>query len=276
MTYSHARRFSETGMKKIRMPHRRHGAFPRPLRANRRERRSADIRERLYRAALRIFAERGYMETTVEDITEAADVGKGTFFNYFPTKEHVLAKYGEERLATVERALQKARAGDGPVLSVLKELAVDLAVQSSQSEKLLRSIFAAHLSCTPIRAEFQKRLQRGRRLMGEIFALAQERGEIRRELSAAELGRLMHIIFMGVTIAWSLNPDSVLRKTTEDVWELLSPNLRTARTRTAQRGHRRAVAQKKRIRGGILSPARVSPGIAGLHPNADREEEEFP
>jgi len=215
---------------------------PLPPRPSRRERRSADIRERLYRAALQIFAERGYMETTVEDITEAADVGKGTFFNYFPTKEHVLAKYGEERVAAVERALEKARAGGSPVLSVFKELAVNLAGQSSQSQKLLRSIFAAHLSCAPIRAEFRKRVQRARRMMGEIFALGQKRGEIRRDLSPAELGRLMHIIFMGVTVAWSLNPDSVLRKTTEDVWELLSPNLRTANTRSAQKSRRRAVA----------------------------------
>src|SRR5271169_2514845 len=99
--------------------------------ANRRERRSAEIRARLYRAALRIFAERGYLETTVADITDAADLGKGTFFNYFPTKEHVLAAYGEERVATIDRALQKARASDGPVLPVLKQLVMDLAGQSS-------------------------------------------------------------------------------------------------------------------------------------------------
>ncbi|MGA8221079.1 MAG: TetR family transcriptional regulator [Candidatus Acidiferrales bacterium] len=224
------------------MPAARRNTLSRPPRANRRERRSAEIRERLYLAALRIFAERGYLETTVEDITEAADVGKGTFFNYFPTKEHVLAKYGEERLATIDCALQKARSGNGPVIDVLKELAVNLAGQSSQSPALLRSIFAAHLSSTSIRAEFQKRLRRGRRLMGEMFALAQERGEVRHDLSAAELGRLMHIIFMGATIAWALNPDSVLRKTTEEIWELLGPNLRTATTRSKPKSRRRAAA----------------------------------
>jgi AcrR family transcriptional regulator len=225
-----------------RLPAAGRNMLSRPPRANRRERRSAEIRKRLYRAALGIFAERGYLETTVEDITEAADVGKGTFFNYFRTKEHVLARYGEERLATIDRAVQKARASDGPVLDVFKELAVNLASQSSQSPALLRSIFMAHLSCTPMRAEFQRRLRRGRRLMGELFALAQERDEIRRDLSAAELGRLTHIIFMGVTIAWALNPDSVLRKTTEEIWELLGPSLRTATTRSKQKGRRRAAA----------------------------------
>src|ERR1700683_3013895 len=121
-------------------------------RVNRRERRLIQTRERIYRAALEIFARRGYLDTTVEDITEAADVGKGTFFNYFPTKEHVLATYGDERLAAVERALKKACAPNQSVRPVLRELATDLAGQSSESPDLLRSIFAGHLSCAPVRA----------------------------------------------------------------------------------------------------------------------------
>src|SRR6202162_4340202 len=112
--------------------------------SNHRERRRIETRERICRAALRIFAQRGYLDTTVEDITEAADVGKGTFFNYFPAKEHVLATYGEERVATIERALEKAKSVKGPVLPILEELITNLAGQSSQSPELLRSIFAAH------------------------------------------------------------------------------------------------------------------------------------
>ncbi len=210
---------------------RRAAAFPQP---NRRERRRVETRERIYRAALHIFAERGYLETTVEDITEAADVGKGTFFNYFPTKEHVLATYGEQRVAAIERALKKAHSANHSVLAVLKELATDLAGQSSQSPDLLRSIFAAHLSCAPVRAELQSRLQRGRRLLADIFVVGQERGEIRRDRSAADLARLTHLILMGVTIAWALNPDSLLRKSAEEVWELFFPSLSADVTRKAK------------------------------------------
>ena|ERR1035437_5353917 len=82
----------------------RHREHPRE---GRRERHRAETRERLFRAALKIFAERGYLQTTVEDITNAADVGKGTFFNYFPTKEHVLATLGSERIAAIERSEER-------------------------------------------------------------------------------------------------------------------------------------------------------------------------
>ncbi|MGH9688459.1 MAG: TetR/AcrR family transcriptional regulator [Candidatus Acidiferrales bacterium] len=191
--------------------------------ANRRERRRTETRERLFRAALDLFARRGYLETTVEDITEAADVGKGTFFNYFPTKEHVLATFGAQRIAEIERGL--VRAEKGPVLPVLQHLAADLAGQAKESPALLRAIYAAHASCEPVRAELQKRLKIGRRLLSRIFNLAQNRGEIRSDIPAAELARLTQLILLGVAVGWALSPDSSLRGTAEDVWALLSPNL---------------------------------------------------
>jgi AcrR family transcriptional regulator len=192
-------------------------------RTGRRERRRTEIRERLFRSALRLFAERGFMETTVEDITEAADVGKGTFFNYFRTKEHVLATFGAERLASIERALERAKSG--PVMRVLQELAVDLISHKTENAALLRAIYAAHASCAPVRAELHKRLQIGRRLLAEIFAIAQRRGEVRRDMSPAEMARLVQIVLLGVTLAWALHPDSSLRGTAQQAWDLFLPSL---------------------------------------------------
>lgn len=52
-----------------------------------RERKKALTRQRLQEQALRLFTERGYEATTVEQIAAAAGVSHMTFFRYFPTKE---------------------------------------------------------------------------------------------------------------------------------------------------------------------------------------------
>jgi AcrR family transcriptional regulator len=211
-------------------------------RGNRRERHRTETRDRLYRAALALFAERGFLETTVEDITEAADVGKGTFFNYFPTKEHILAEFGGQRTAAVERALQQARATKGPVLDVFRELVGDAVGQADKSAALLRAIFAAHASCTSVRDELVKRVHIGRRILAQIFVLAQQRGEIRRDIPATDLARMTQRIFMGVTMSWAIKPESTLRKTSEEVWGLIQPCLVPVETRTVRKRSRRSRA----------------------------------
>lgn len=207
-------------------------------RSDRRERRRLETRERLYRAALELFGERGFLETTVEDITEAADVGKGTFFNYFPTKEHVLAAYGGERIAAVERALEKARATSGSVLEVLGELATDSAGQSHENPAVLRAIYAAHASCAPVRAELQKRMRISRKILAEIISLAQKRGEIRSDAEPMELARLIQTLVIGFTMAWALNPETHFQSAARKTWELISPSLRAETIRSGTKRKR--------------------------------------
>ena len=55
-----------------------------------RERKKIKLRRSVQREALRLFAEQGYDETTVEQIADAADISTTTFYRYFPTKEDVV------------------------------------------------------------------------------------------------------------------------------------------------------------------------------------------
>jgi AcrR family transcriptional regulator len=53
-------------------------------------RRKQKTQEILLQVALGLFSEKGIHWTKIEDITERADIGKGTFYKYFPTKEALI------------------------------------------------------------------------------------------------------------------------------------------------------------------------------------------
>jgi AcrR family transcriptional regulator len=74
-----------------------------------RERKKLATRRSLRRIALDLVAERGFVNVTVEDIAEAADVSPRTFFNYFPSKEAALFGADPERVAALrERIVHEA------------------------------------------------------------------------------------------------------------------------------------------------------------------------
>jgi AcrR family transcriptional regulator len=55
-----------------------------------RERKKLQTRQHIAEVAMRLFAEHGFEEVTVDQIAAAADVAKKTVFNYFPTKEDLV------------------------------------------------------------------------------------------------------------------------------------------------------------------------------------------
>src|ERR1700687_2933741 len=149
MTYSHIR--SPVKMKSERHASKKSSTRASAPASDRRQRRSADIRERLFRAALKLFAEKGFAETTVEDITNAADVGKGTFFNYFPSKEHLLSAFGEIQIAKLEAAANAARQSTIPMQSFLHALAFRMIEEPARNPALMRVVLQANLASEPVR-----------------------------------------------------------------------------------------------------------------------------
>ncbi|HEV8664041.1 MAG TPA: TetR family transcriptional regulator [Candidatus Methylomirabilis sp.] len=192
----------------------------RPLPLSRRARRRAETRARILRAALGLFARQGFFATTVEQITEAADVGKGTFFNYFPSKEHVLAGFGEMQLRRLRTALGASPHDAEPAREAFRRLLYALAEEPGRSPALVRSLLVANLSSEPVRQLMRRNLERGRRLLAQRVATGQRRGEIRRDRDPAELARLFQQTFFGAILLWALHPPSRLAGWLEPTFEL--------------------------------------------------------
>jgi AcrR family transcriptional regulator len=181
----------------------------------RRERRAAETRLRLFRCALQLFAQHGFPNVTVEDITEAADVGKGTFFNYFESKDHVLGVMAEIQLGKVREALHQARAGKRSIRAVLSQLFGRAGEEPGRSPELGRALLSSFLASDRIRELLDRKMTEGRRMAAEIVELGQQRGEIDPKLKKDQVALHFQQTFLGTLLLWSLRGEPKLQKATE-------------------------------------------------------------
>jgi AcrR family transcriptional regulator len=77
-----------------------------------RARKRQQTRERLTRAAMALFLERGFDATTLDDIAAAADVSRRSFFHYFASKEDVVFAWQEEIITALIAAVAARPAGE--------------------------------------------------------------------------------------------------------------------------------------------------------------------
>jgi len=180
----------------------------------RRERKAAQTRLKLFRCALQLFAERGFPNVTVEDITEAADVGKGTFFNYFTSKDHVLSVMAEIQLGKVRAALQAAEEGKRPIRLVVHDLFAKVSEEPGRSPELARALLTAFLSSS-IKELLGQNMSEGRRMAGRIFELGRQRGEIDPKLKTEHLALHLQQSFLGTMLLWSLGSEQKLHTAVE-------------------------------------------------------------
>src|ERR1700751_4389957 len=189
--------------------------------SSRRERRSMEVRERLFRSALDLFARKGFAETTVGDITNAADVGKGTFFNYFPSKEHILMAFGEMQLARLESVIREAEQSGRPMREVMRTLVMRMTEEPVRNPAIVRALLQANLSSVPVRGEMLRIHDRNRALLGKLIRHGQERSEIRTDLPAEEIAQVWRQTIFGTLLFWSLAGDASLTERIEQSMNVL-------------------------------------------------------
>jgi len=115
-----------------------------------RERKKAKTRAAIREHALRLFRERGYSATTVEQIAAAAEVSPATFFRYFPTKEDVVLQ-DDLDVITLE-ALEAQPAELGPIAAMRAATKSMLAILSPEDLARLGETVELSMSVPEVRA----------------------------------------------------------------------------------------------------------------------------
>jgi AcrR family transcriptional regulator len=202
--------------------------------------------DRLLAAAQEVMAERGLENSRVQDITERADVGKGTFFSYFPTKEHVLPVLIERFGDMLNQALTRARNGES-VAGILHDLRRQSPVVAGRKDATyFGSCFGAVWSNEDVRDLSGEGLEVNRCHLERLLAIGQQRREIRRDIGPKDLSRMMQELFLGACLLSWMHRHDVLPHEMESTMSLFQFLIEA--DPAAPSGHRRR-APKHELKG---------------------------
>ena len=149
-----------------------------------------------------LFRDRGFQNTTVEDITNSADVGKGTFFNYFASKDHILSVLAEVQTAKYDKAA--VLASEGTTREALQWLYQALPAEAGSSPRMVRSLFTVFLNSESVRGFLVPTLANARLKLVAIFREAELRGEIPQKSDWYGLALRFQQCLFGSMLLWTL------------------------------------------------------------------------
>ena len=107
--------------------------------ASRRERRVREVHDRIVSAATQLFATHGVESVKVDEICHAADIAQKTFFNHFPTKQHLMREIAEGFLHDLLALLDAARGEGGTTAQQIERFFARVATEVEHGGPMQRS-----------------------------------------------------------------------------------------------------------------------------------------
>jgi AcrR family transcriptional regulator len=171
----------------------------------RRERKKFAARTRVLSTAIELFSKHGIDSVTIDQIAAAADVGKGTIYNYFATKEDIVVAF----MADLERRLADSVAaftpGEQPVDHVLAEYVL-LHFRLKEPYHAFVRVFLAQMftrtaNLFPYLVEMQKYTDPPLQV---LFESLRRRDLLRPDIDLPALIQSFKTMHLGLTALWAI------------------------------------------------------------------------
>jgi len=178
------------------------------------EAKTIDVKEAIIRESIRLFLANGYRGTSVKEITEAADIGRGTLYWYFKSKDEILVSIFERfEQEFVEGLIRAVNGRKGDFVAKYKafhkfatefardqrELAIvfntllnEIVGTNSEPEKVVKAVYAKY-----------------RRFLEGMLEDGKKDGTVKKDLDPSLYAHVIIASHTGMLVEWFVNPETL-------------------------------------------------------------------
>jgi AcrR family transcriptional regulator len=170
------------------------------LREEKKERQKRDI----YRTAVKLFHEKGYEETRVEDIVRRLRISRATFFNYYPSKDSILHQIAEDAVRFYRTRLEEEITAQASTREKIHHLLDDMGKGIEADKRFYRAVFLEIMRGQMGLVSGQVSMEKATigKLTASIISQGQQEGEIRSDYPALQLAEILVGAYNNVILNW--------------------------------------------------------------------------
>ncbi|GAA4716751.1 hypothetical protein GCM10023228_24010 [Brevibacillus fulvus] len=167
----------------------------------RRERKKRETRQKIFNAAIKLFNEYGFESTTIDMISEEADVARGTIFLHFSSKESILANWSYERLQEIEERREEWDFGDSCKQKVLRIYKIMNEV-NIQNYDFIKVVVESSMKYRKVHESEKEVHFELRELFSDLIEEAQERGRLKAKFNPLVAANMLENIYYNALYDW--------------------------------------------------------------------------
>ncbi len=172
---------------------------------NRRERKKAAVRAQILSVGIELFSRRGLDQVTIDQVAAAADVGKGTIYNYFSTKEDIVVAFMADLESRLAPKIRRFTPGNKPLDQILADYVLLHFRLKEPYHRFVRVFLAQMFLDTerfvPYMLEMQKYVDPP---LQNLFAMLREQRLLRPDLDLSEAVMSFKTMHLGLSAFWAV------------------------------------------------------------------------
>lgn len=167
------------------------------LRASRKQ----ELKERIFTQSIKLFKEKGFDNVTVEEITQACGIAKGTFYNYFPKKEAVLLHLAVSQLESVHESIQQNK--NMPDLKQqLLHLFSNLFHQYAEQPDMVRLVVSEMMRADMFINAQMRIIERFRQALAALLDDAKNKGQLTTQAASEDIAAVLTGVYFNSLMIW--------------------------------------------------------------------------